>query len=48
LRLHLTVHEVREAYEEEIGRGTMGAGFFNMQIEPVATKAADGSSPTLH
>jgi FKBP-type peptidyl-prolyl cis-trans isomerase SlyD len=48
LRLHLTVHEVREAYEEEIGRGTLGAGFFNMQVEPVATKAADGSNPTLH
>jgi len=48
LRLHLTVHEVREAYEEEIGRGTLGAGFFNMQVEPVSTAAADGSKPTLH
>lgn len=48
LRLHLTVHEVREALEDEIGRGTLGVGFFNMQIEPVETKGPDGSNPTVH
>ncbi|MFT3814236.1 MAG: FKBP-type peptidyl-prolyl cis-trans isomerase [Acidovorax sp.] len=31
LRLALTVHGVREATEEEIGRGTAGTGFFRVQ-----------------
>lgn len=31
LRLHLKVEAVREATEEEIGRGTAGAGFFRVQ-----------------
>jgi FKBP-type peptidyl-prolyl cis-trans isomerases 2 len=31
LRLQLTVHAVREATEEEVGRGTAGAGFFRVQ-----------------
>jgi FKBP-type peptidyl-prolyl cis-trans isomerase SlyD len=31
LRLHLTVQGVREATEEEIGRGTTGTGFFRVQ-----------------
>ena len=31
LRLHLTVQAVREATEEEIGRGTTGSGFFRVQ-----------------
>lgn len=41
LRLQLRVHQVREATEEEIGRGTLGTGFFNVQT---------GSPPdaTLH
>jgi FKBP-type peptidyl-prolyl cis-trans isomerase SlyD len=30
LRLQLTVHAVREATEEEVGRGTAGAGFFRV------------------
>jgi len=30
LRLHLTVESVREATEEETGRGTLGAGFFQV------------------
>ena len=30
-RLHLTVQAVREATEEEIGRGTTGTGFFRVQ-----------------
>ncbi|TFZ05771.1 peptidylprolyl isomerase [Ramlibacter henchirensis] len=31
LRLHLKVEGVREATEEEIGRGTTGTGFFRVQ-----------------
>ena len=31
LRLHLKVEAVREATEEEIGRGTTGTGFFRVQ-----------------
>lgn len=41
LRLQLRVHAVREATEDEIGKGTLGTGFFNVQT---------GSPPdaTLH
>ena len=41
LRLQLRIHLVREATEEEIGRGTLGTGFFQVQ---------SGSPPdaTLH
>lgn len=31
IRLHLTVRAVREATEDEIGRGSAGTGFFNVQ-----------------
>lgn len=31
IRLHLKVHAVREATEEEIGSGTAGTGFFRVQ-----------------
>ena len=31
LRLHLKVEGVREATEEEIGRGSAGTGFFRIQ-----------------
>ena len=47
LRIRLKVHTVREATPEEIGRGTLGTGFFQMQVqgddpdEPAAR-------PTLH
>jgi len=41
LRLHLTVQSVREATEEEIGRGSAGTGFFRIQ-----PPSAD--NPTLH
>ena len=34
LRISLTVRSVREATEEEIGRGTAGTGFF--RVEPMA------------
>ncbi|MFT3720230.1 FKBP-type peptidyl-prolyl cis-trans isomerase [Pseudorhodoferax sp.] len=32
LRLALTVNAVREATEEEVGRGTAGTGFFTVQL----------------
>jgi len=31
LRLDLKIHAVREATEEEVGRGSLGAGFFRLQ-----------------
>jgi FKBP-type peptidyl-prolyl cis-trans isomerase SlyD len=37
LRLHLKVEAVREATEEEIGRGSVGVGFF--RIQPVHEQA---------
>jgi FKBP-type peptidyl-prolyl cis-trans isomerase SlyD len=37
LRLTLKVEAVREATEEEIGRGSAGTGFF--KIQPVHTQA---------
>lgn len=49
LRLSLKVHEVREAYAEEIGQGTMGTGFFRL-----GGKGTEGDAPvnndghTLH
>lgn len=33
LRLHLQVRGVRDATEEEIGRGTAGTGFFKLQAQ---------------
>ncbi len=41
LRLHLKVHEVREAYAEEIGQGTLGSGFFRL-----GGKVGDGDVPS--
>lgn len=34
LRVHLKVHSVREAEEQEVGRGTLGTGFFRMEVTP--------------
>ncbi|MNE96759.1 hypothetical protein D3C80_1950030 [compost metagenome] len=39
LRLHLKVEGVREATEEEIGRGSAGTGFF--RIQPPAVPGND-------
>ncbi|MFP5324194.1 MAG: peptidylprolyl isomerase [Gammaproteobacteria bacterium] len=49
LRLHLRIHSVREAELEEIGRGTLGTGFFRMQVDAdsIPPTGADGK-PTLH
>jgi FKBP-type peptidyl-prolyl cis-trans isomerase SlyD len=46
LRISLKVHAVREATLEEIGRGTLGTGFFRTEV----TSPPDdtGSQPTLH
>jgi FKBP-type peptidyl-prolyl cis-trans isomerase SlyD len=44
LRLSLNVESVREATEEEIGRGSAGTGFF--RIEPIHEQAPGGG--TLH
>lgn len=50
LRIRLKVHGVREADVEEIGRGTLGTGFFRMQVgdesQPSDTNASQ--RPTLH
>jgi len=32
IRLHLTVQAVREATEEEVGRGSCGTGFFRLDV----------------
>ena len=34
LRLSMKVESVREATEEEIGRGSAGTGFFKIQVQP--------------
>lgn len=44
IRISLKVESVREATEEEIGRGTAGTGFF--RIQPVYTDLPD--SDTVH
>lgn len=44
LRLSLTIESIREATEEEIGRGTAGTGFF--KIQPVHATAPGNN--TLH
>ena len=35
IRLHMRVEGVREATEEEIGRGSCGTGFFQLRVDPV-------------
>ena len=34
IRLHLRVEGVREATEEEVGRGSCGTGFFRVEVDP--------------
>lgn len=57
LRLSLKVHAVREATEDEVGSGSLGTGFFRMDVpvtgdgSPDGEGDADGASeqrPTLH
>lgn len=49
LRIKLKVHAVREATVSEIGKGSLGTGFFSMQVDG-DDSAGDPSvaSPTLH
>ena len=50
LRIQLKVHGVREADVSEVGRGTLGTGFFRMQVDGADDSAdlATGKRPTLH
>lgn len=49
LRIHLKVHAVREAQEDEIGQGTLGTSFFGMQVDTSGNDAsAPDEPPTLH
>jgi FKBP-type peptidyl-prolyl cis-trans isomerase SlyD len=50
LRIRLKVHSVREADIGEIGRGTLGTGFFRMQVDGGDNDSgtAPGTRPTLH
>ena len=43
IRLHLKVEGVREATEEEVGRGTCGTGFF--RIEVGEQESSEGKTP---
>lgn len=52
LRITMKVHAVREATLNEVGLGTLGTGFFRMQIDP-NQPAGEGEDPstgsrTLH
>ena len=44
IRLHLKVEAVREATEDEIGRGTCGTGFFRIEV----SEQASPGGQTLH
>ncbi len=52
LRIKMKVHAVREATLNEIGLGTLGTGFFRMQVDPSGQAAEDKDPPqgthTLH
>ncbi|HMN93197.1 MAG TPA: peptidylprolyl isomerase [Hydrogenophaga sp.] len=49
LRVKLKVHAVREAELDEVGRGTLGTGFFRMPTGDAAGDTSEGASaPTLH
>jgi FKBP-type peptidyl-prolyl cis-trans isomerase SlyD len=48
LRIKMKVHAVREATLNEVGLGTLGTGFFRMQIDPnqPAGQSEDDDPPT--
>ena len=48
LRIRLKVHDVCEAEVSEIGRGTLGTGFFRMQVDPSGPGDEPPQAPTLH
>ncbi|MEZ5646543.1 MAG: peptidylprolyl isomerase [Burkholderiaceae bacterium] len=48
LRVSLKVHAIREAELEEVGRGTLGTGFFRMSVDERSDGGDGETSPTLH
>ena len=48
LRVWLKVHAVREALPDEVGQGTLGTGFFRMQVDGGDADDASPASRTLH
>jgi FKBP-type peptidyl-prolyl cis-trans isomerase SlyD len=48
LRIRLKVHAVREALAEEVGRGTLGTGFFRTQVDADDADGGPPASRTLH
>jgi FKBP-type peptidyl-prolyl cis-trans isomerase SlyD len=53
LRISIRVHAVREATEAEVGSGSMGTGFFRMDMPAAGQDNRDGDGdgddqPTLH
>jgi FKBP-type peptidyl-prolyl cis-trans isomerase SlyD len=44
IRISIQIEAVREATEEEVGRGNCGTGFFKLQIAPTD----DPTDHTLH
>lgn len=47
IRIQIKLHAVREATEDEIGQGTLGAGFFRTQLDNT-DGGTPPSPPTLH
>jgi FKBP-type peptidyl-prolyl cis-trans isomerase SlyD len=48
LRIRLKVHAVRQATLEEIGQGTLGTGFFRMQVDGAEAGDESPAPRTLH
>ncbi|MDP1684723.1 peptidylprolyl isomerase [Hydrogenophaga sp.] len=52
LRIAMKVHAVREANEAEVGKGSLGTGFFRMQVDEPGELQGPGITPpgphTLH
>ncbi len=52
LRISLKVHSVRDAEENEVGKGSLGTGFFRMQVDTPDELQGPGITPpgprTLH
>jgi FKBP-type peptidyl-prolyl cis-trans isomerase SlyD len=48
IRIRIKVKAVREATEEEIGQGTLGAGFFRTQLDVSDAAGSPPVPPTLH
>jgi FKBP-type peptidyl-prolyl cis-trans isomerase SlyD len=48
LRIKLKVHSVRAATIEEIGQGSLGTGFFRMQVDDAGEGDTPSLPPTLH